>query len=175
METGMVCPIPDAFVGAQMYVKSTPSCFYLLEVEEVSSGGDADSVSGGNVALTASHGPDDRDGIVEGGGVSAHAGPVRRSLRLANRGGNPSRGMPGRVKTLSPHHQPEAHRRPVFPHPAPRPRGPPPGTMSRPDSLHAAEHQGYLRATSMLLRSSSANAYSSTGEIQPLAEKLLHT
>ncbi|KAF8133496.1 hypothetical protein K438DRAFT_1998165 [Mycena galopus ATCC 62051] len=172
METGMVCPIPDVFVGAQMYVKSTPSRFYLLEVEEVSSGGDADSISGGNVALTPSHGPNDRDGIVEGSGVSAHTGPVRRSSRLANRGGNPSR---GRVKTLSPHRQPEAHRRPVYPHPAPRPRGPPPGTMSRPDSLHAAEYQGYLRATSMLLRSSSANAYSSTGEIQPLAEKLLRT
>jgi hypothetical protein len=56
----------------------------------VSSDGGVDSVSGGNVAPAISHIPDDRDRMVEGGGVSTHVGPTRRSARLANRGGNPS-------------------------------------------------------------------------------------
>jgi hypothetical protein len=52
-------------------------------------GGDALSVPGGNVALTASHAPDDRGGNLEGGGVSTHAQLARRSTWLANRERNP--------------------------------------------------------------------------------------
>ncbi|KAJ7869648.1 hypothetical protein B0H13DRAFT_1896605 [Mycena leptocephala] len=59
------------------------------QVEEVN-GGDAVSVSGGNVANTASHCPDDRGGDLEGGSVSTHAEPTRRSSRLANRGSIPA-------------------------------------------------------------------------------------